>query len=264
KIEFWAWPNILAFDAALIAVGWQWVFAISNNEGPNLASSAVLCLSVWLTYIADRLFDVARRPSRDLLSHRHRFAKQNQGILWTVWMVILVANLTIAFPGLSSKQLFNGFILLSLCLTYTGLNHALSKHFFPKELLVAIIFAGGTQVFLSKPVGKLSIFAFGLLCFMNCIIIAKKEKAVDAGLNVRSISSVLDTRLLNILLAVGILCALFSSDPVALLPTAFCLTLLQLYRRHFATERFRVLCDTSLLITPGLYLLFGSGGVFVR
>ena len=75
------------------------------------------------------------------------------------------------------SELRNGAALLTLCLLYTALNQALSRRFFPKELCVAIIFAGGVIVFLLPsaclwaPAGALA-----LLCLINCLMIGAKEQ----------------------------------------------------------------------------------------
>ncbi|MFQ3271378.1 MAG: hypothetical protein ACI9A1_001702, partial [Lentimonas sp.] len=133
RIRIWQWPNLLALDAALIALVWQAAFAAALGFPVSTTAPVVLGLSVWLTYMADRLFDVARRPVEQLQAVRHRFAKQHARKLWTLWSCTLILNIGLAFTGLSINELCNGFILLAICLLYTGLNQALSRRFFPKE-----------------------------------------------------------------------------------------------------------------------------------
>jgi hypothetical protein len=258
-IRVWQWPNLLALDAAAIAVAWQTVFADRLFDGPGVPSYLVLALSVWLTYQADRLFDVGNRTATQIKSTRHRFAKQHQNSLWKIWLGLLSINLLIGFTGLSAEQRLSGFHLLIICLIYTFLNQKLSQRFFPKELCVALIFTGGTQVFLRGQVDIPSIVAFALLCFMNCIIIAKKEKLIDARLRVRSLGSSINSRFLNSLIYLTLVFSLLADQWIALVPGALCLACLQVWRHRFDTELFRVLCDTSLLIGPLLYFfLFGT------
>lgn len=254
KIKFWQWPNLLAFDACVAALVWLQVFSTGQSAELSTAAYAVLALSVWLTYMADRLFDVARRGEARLLSARHQFAKRNMRGLWLVWGIVLLADLRIATTGLDPSQLDKGFVLFCLCLAYTGLNHLLSKRFFPKELLVALIFAGGTQVFLPEYTEWQCLTGYVLLCLINCLMIGWKETAVDAMLEVRSLTSVLDRRRVYPLLAAGTVLAWFSSCPIALLPSMLALGGLQFCRDRFGQERFRVLCDAALLVGPLLYL----------
>lgn len=255
KIKFWQWPNILALDAALVAAIWLWVFAEKQSAEPGMTAYVVLALSVWLTYLADRLFDVSPREERQLLSARHRFAKHRGRLLWLIWVAILVLNIALAMTGLSQAQLIKGFVLLFLCLTYTGLNQLLSKKFFPKELVVALIFAGGTQVFLPAHTEWPLLSGLILLCLINCLMIAWKEKSVDAMLQVRSLSSALSERWIYHLLAVGTGLAFFSSVGItALLPPTLALCLIHFSRALFSKECYRVLCDAALLTGPLFYL----------
>ena len=253
KIKFWQWPNVLAIDACAIALAWLWVFADAQSAQLSFTAYTVLALSVWLTYLADRLFDAARRKEAQLLSTRHRFAKRNMRTLWLIWVFALLVNILIATTGLSQPQLGKGFALLLVCLTYTGFNHFLSKRFFPKELLVAFIFAGGSQVFLPEPTEWASVTSYILLCLINCLMIAWKEKSVDALLQVRSLTSVLDSRWVYPVLASGIGLSLFSSCTLALLSSMLALCGIHFSRERWGREHFRVLCDTALLTGPLFY-----------
>lgn len=262
KIKFWQWPNILAIDASLIVIVWLWVFSREQSVELSPASYAVLAMSVWLTYISDRLFDAGPRHKDDLLSARHQFAKRRARPLRWIWAAVLIINLMIAISGLKPGQLQKGFALLTVCLVYTALNHFLSKRFFPKELFVALIFTGGMQVFLPEPMDWLSLISFALLCLSNCLCIGWKETAVDATLKVRSISSISDARWFYPLMLAAVCSAAISSCPMALLPSIVLLFIIQIKQQHFRTESFRVLCDASLLAGPLAYY-FGSG-VLVR
>lgn len=254
KIKFWQWPNILAIDAALVTCIWLWVFAEEQSAKLGMTAYTVLALSVWLTYIADRLFDVSPRGESQLLSARHKFAKRRSRLLWLIWAAFLVLNITLAITGLSQPQLMRGFVLLLFCLAYTGLNHLLSKQFFPKELIVALIFAGGTQVFLPEYTGWPLLAGLIMLCLTNCLMIAWKEKSVDSMLQIRSLSSALNDGWIYPLLVVGIVLALLpSGGTIVLLPPTLTLCLIHFIRAHLSKEPFRVLCDAALLTGPFFY-----------
>ena len=107
SIRLWQWPNILAIDTAFVAILWQLGLVRALNTEIGWAASAVLGLSVWLTYVADRLFDVRSREKVALFSLRHQFAKRYHQALWYVWFVLLAMNLLLA-RQLTAMQLKNG------------------------------------------------------------------------------------------------------------------------------------------------------------
>lgn len=262
KIRSWQWPNILAIDASVIAAVWLWVFAETQAAELGMAAYAVLAMSVWLTYVSDRLFDVNSRGQAQLLSTRHQFTKRYRRQLWLIWSAVLVINVVTALISLNAFQIQKGLALLFFCLAYTSFNQLLSQRFFPKELLVALIFACGTQVFLPDYSNWQCLIIFTVICLINCLIIGWKEQSVDALLQVRSITSVLNRRWLYPLLAATILLSIFSSCLIALLPTTWALSVLQLCNKRISAEPFRVLCDAALLLGP-LFYFFGAG-VLVR
>ena len=252
RIRLWQWPNLLAIDTALIALVWQGAFAATFEIQISAATQMVLGLSVWLTYMADRLFDVAKRPLQQLHSTRHQFAKQHRSTLWRVWWAVLINNIGIAFTGLSTHELRNGAMLLALCLVYTVLNQKLSRRLFPKEICVAIIYAGGVILFLIPnatlwaPAGALA-----LLFLINCLMIGSKEQCIDDALQVSSLSR-LPTQFIIVL---EIICALslYCLDRVWALPIGLSLgtiLIIHLNQKRLPVETFRVLTDSALLIGP--------------
>jgi len=253
-IRLWQWPNLLAVDAALIALVWQAAFAAALGHEVSAAVQIVLGLSVWLTYIADRLFDVAKRPLQKLHSARHRFVKQYRNTLWRCWWCVLLSNIGIAFAGLTSTQLKNGAALLALCLVYTALNQTLSRRFFPKELCVALIFAGGVIVFL-LPSASLwpPARALALLCLINCLMIGAKEQCIDTALQVRSLSRLptLFITALKITCALS-LCFLDHAWALQIGLSLGALLIIHAYQKRLCIETFRVLTDSALLIGPSV------------
>jgi hypothetical protein len=253
----WQWPNLIAFDAALIAVAWQAAFAKHFALPLNQAAYVVLGLSVWLTYMADRLFDVANRPANQLHSARHRFAKKNTQKLWIIWIAVLIGDLAIAFNHLATNQLINGCVLLTVCLLYTLLNQLLSRRFFPKEICVALIYAGGVIVFLPPPFPWLATCACALLCLINCLIIGAKEHAIDATMQVRSITQIMSGYLVPVLCVAALLPLAFMDIALAVAigsSLAF-IVVIQFYQMRIRIETFRVLADSALFIGPVMLLL---------
>ena len=257
-IRLWQWPNVLGLDAAGIAMAWLGVFAanIRPHEQPGAAAYLALGVSVWLTYLADRLFDVNTRQAEALLSIRHRFTKAHSRRLWTAWGVLLAIVVLTAICCLKAFQLKGGFLLLVICLIYTLLNQLCSKRFFPKEVFVAGIFAAGTQVFLRTPQLDLLVLGFALLCLTNCLVIAERERAVDASLQVHSLARHLSARWLWVLIVLTVGLAACNQLRVALLPPALTIGLLFHRRSSIPKESYRVLCDASLLLGPLIYAVF--------
>ena len=257
-IRLWQWPNILGLDAAGIAMAWLGIFTMHARppEQPGAAAYLVLGLSVWLTYLADRLFDVSGRPTEALLSIRHRFAKAHFRRLWEAWGVLLTIAIATAVCCLQAFQLKAGFLLLIVCLIYSLLNQRCAKRFFPKEVFVAAIFTAGTQVFLSTPQLDLPVLTLALLCLTNCLVIAERERRVDARLRVHSLAKHLPTQWLWVL--IGLTCGLAACSQLrlALLPPAFAIALLFHRRSSISVESYRVLCDASLLLGPLLVAVF--------
>lgn len=256
-IQHWQWPNLLALDAALIAVAWQVALANAMGLALPMAACVVLALSVWLTYLADRLLDVAQRPADQLLSTRHAFAKRHTRMLWRIWTAVLTLNVMTAFFSLRAVGLQKGFLLLLLCLIYTALNQRLSRRFFPKEAFVALIYTGGVVVFQQAPIPTTFAWFFALLCFFNCLIIGVKEKSIDAKMQVHSIAPVVAERWLGVGALFLHLLVILVAPPTAIAMSAgfLALGLLHILRSRIKVESFRVLADMSLLVPPVVWLL---------
>jgi hypothetical protein len=249
--RIWQWPNLLAIDAALIALAWQETLASRAEFDLSPAARVVLALSVWLSYMADRLFDVANCPTTQLYSMRHRFAQKHASKLWTIWGATLLANLLLALGQLETTQLRNGSILLAFCLLYTALNQSYSRNFFPKEICVAIIFASGAIVFLPPPLPWLATGTLTLLCLTNCLMIGSKERAIDAAMQVQSMAQWSPKLILPLFLATGLPLLLLETPlTIALSLPLGALLIIQARQAQLNAESFRVLTDTALLVGP--------------
>jgi len=222
-----------------------------------MAARGVLGLSVWLTYTADRLLDVAGRPFDQLLSVRHRFTKDYSPILWKIWFCVLIVNSSIAFIGLTTDQLINGALLLVVCLLYTGLNQKLSHRFFPKEPCIALIYVAGVIVFL-HPVYELlpAVGALTLLCLINCLIISNKEYSIDTAMQINSLAKHLPQIPYALyVVCLGLLLLLDSQMFIPLILSMVALLSVHLFHHRLSIESFRVLADAALLVGPFAYLL---------
>ncbi len=264
RIRWWQWPNVLALDAALIAVGWQQVLAMG---GLGLAAAVVLGLSVWLVYTADRWLDArALRPDQ-LVTARHRFARRWQKEIILIWGTVLVADVAIALGGLSREQLQAGFALLGVTLLYAVAVHRRWK--IPKELLVAGIFTAGVCLFVPFHWGEHCncmhewgypmLNSLFLLALGNCVIIAFRERELDQLMGRHSLARRWP---LSIWLIIGLLAvhliwlagAHFSQAAFALVAAcSLGLIALQTLGQRLSPEVFRVLAD-SLLLLPWVWV----------
>jgi hypothetical protein len=258
-IKIWQWPNVLSLDAALIAALWLIALEMVHHLSVGWAAHAVLALSVWLTYLADRLYDVRSRDSGILLSLRHQFSKRYTWQLWYLWFAVLALDLLLA-TQLSTQQLQHGALLLGLCILYTLLNQTLSRRFFPKEICVALIYAGGVAVFLPQAVPAGFFEAFAFLCLLNCLVIGAKEKHTDSKMNVNSVATWLAERWLTPLASIGAVISYFSDVELrsGLVASFVMLALLHYWRERIQIETFRVLVDTSLLFGALLSLILAN------
>lgn len=241
-VEWWLWPNVLALDAPVVAVVWQRFLAGAFGVTVPAAASAVLGLVVWAIYLLDRRFDAARPGSAQ---PRHIFARRNPSRVTALAVIAFGAAALIA-TALPRAYLEVGAVVAGLVAGYFGLVHltgaALSL---AKEALVGVLFAAGVSVPLLASHVPLVLWlpaatGFGLLCWLNCVLIerwecgARGRGVVPAALGVAVV-----------------LCGATSPTAVhvALGAAAALLALLHAVRLRTGTRLARVLADVALL-TP--------------
>ena len=187
RYPFWSYLTISAIDAPLISVAWYLYFAKNSTEaGFNLPHCCILGFSVWLGYMADRLFDIRFNKNAQWVSFRHQFCKQHEITLWTVWTMILIPTVIFSLYVLNSDKIFVGLSLIFFILLYNLLNQVFSNGKFPKEICVALLFAFGTLFLLEDSIKLENLAHFSLVCFLNCLIITHKDKHVDKLMRVSS------------------------------------------------------------------------------
>lgn len=253
-IQYVLWVNVLGVDAVMVALCWQCTFAAVTQQEVSYAAAAVLGVSIWLTYTADRLFDVSKLPIQRLQTQRHRFAKCHAKRLWQLWWGLLILDIVLAWTRLTSEQFCGGIVLLMACLLYTGLNQKFAGRFFPKEGCVAGIFAGGVVVFLSfSPDMLVPLGLLAFLCLLNCLMISARESQIDARMGTHSLAQSIP-HMMPLLFVASLL--LFILLPLPwLLPFATTYTLLlllHLNRNRLSAEVFHLLADGALILGPAV------------
>ncbi len=184
------WLNLLCLDAPIVAVSWQWIFAHAFGAQLTLALRALLFLTAWLIYLADRFADTVKLPPESPISLRHRFCREHMVGWWVAVVVIFCLDVGLALRSLDLQMLLLGGLLAGICLLYLLINHSLGGKWRPlplKEKAIGILFAAGTTLAVIGQLPVLTIsFAvatilFAILCTYNCLSIAAWERALDAA-----------------------------------------------------------------------------------
>ncbi|MFO7303199.1 MAG: hypothetical protein DIU54_012360 [Acidobacteriota bacterium] len=182
---WWQWPTVLSFDAAVVVVAWQWLIARSAGVAIGWMHAAVLGLSVWVAYTADRWIESWRLVNGPVLTARHRFHQQHR---WT--MLGAMGAALVVDVGLALQYLDEGDLLVGGCLTAAVLAYLLSHQWLhrhaswraPKEVVIATLLAAGVWLFVRDAgAGRLAwpLGLFWLLCLVNCVLISRWEAPVD-------------------------------------------------------------------------------------
>ena len=177
---WWLWPNVMGWDAAVIALIWQETFARAFTHYIPVAARFALFFAVWALYLLDRRLDAAKLPRVDSAgTDRHRFAGDHPRLF------IVLALFSACVAGIAALFLPWIWILMGCALTATITLYFAWVHLpvFPikpplvKEVLVAILFTMG--VTLSMSVQGATVYPafwraaglFAALCLVNILII---------------------------------------------------------------------------------------------
>jgi hypothetical protein len=175
----WLWFNVLSLDAPLIALVWQDFLARCYPTTLLPQGRAVLGLTVWAIYLADRLLDV-RHPASPLESLRHRFYRRNRVFGQTLFALVVAADLAMMRLLIRPSLFTAGLLLAGAVALYLGA--------FPltgwgttawKKPLAALLFTAGTFVIAwtgtGHPVQELAwpALAFCALCLGNLLMIER-------------------------------------------------------------------------------------------
>ncbi len=186
RTTWWQWPTVLSIDAPVVAVLWQLLLARVAGIDLGWAGPAVLALSVWLAYAADRWIEGWRLDAEVIRTPRHHFYKEYRWSVAMLWVVALVADVVIAFAQLDARDITAGVLLITAVAVYLLSHQLVHRHRAwraPKELCVAALLSGGAVVFLTETAQPSALMMplalFALLCFTNCALISVWERDVD-------------------------------------------------------------------------------------
>lgn len=268
------WLNLLCLDAPIVAVSWQWLFAQSFGAQLNFSLRALLFLTAWLIYLADRFADSIRLPPESPISLRHRFCREHMLGWWIAVVVIFCLDLALAVRALDFQMLFLGGTLAALCLLYLVANHSLGGRWRPfpvKEKAIGLLFAAGTTLGVIGQLPSLTlsfgvaVILFAILCTFNCLSIASWERELDSAQGKASfltgwpaVAGALQPIGYGIaLVALG--CAFFwrfATFPLLFCLAASALLLVRLNLTHSLPRDYRTALADLVLLTPVLALPF--------
>jgi hypothetical protein len=186
--SWWQWPTVLSLDAPAVAVLWQWMLAQTAAVPLEWHHAFILGVSVFLAYAADRWFEGWRLAPDQVRTQRHYFYQRWRWPIAFVWLLALGADVAVAIRKLNTREFEAGLMLLLPVFVYLlshQLIHRLNRWRAPKEICVALLFAGGVSVFImAHPNADLEamlapLAGFTLLCFANCALISLWEQSVD-------------------------------------------------------------------------------------
>ena len=276
RTAWWQWPTVLSLDAPAVALVWQVFFA--RLAGVHLQSHhlGLLGMVTWVVYAADRWMEGLEIDPDRVCTRRHRFYQQHRRPVAALCAGLTVAGTALAMIHLTRAEWRAGLSLaapVALYLVAGPLLRRIEAWRIPKELCIAVLFAAGTGCFpfvLAGPeAGRivLPVTWFALLCFVNLVLIARWETAVDvahAQFSIALAHPALDRTLsaspwLLALLAAGA-AFLDTGGPVAVTAcvavSALLLGLLDRWQDRLGRQRARAVVDATLL-TPLVLLSIG-------
>ena len=264
---------MLSIDAPVVAVLWQLLFARVAGIDLGWAPPAILALSVWLAYAADRWIEGWWLDVGVIRTPRHHFYKERRWSVAALWIVALAADVAIAFARLGTRDLAAGFLLIAAVAVYLLSHQLVHRHRAwraPKELCVAALLSAGVVVFLteSRQPGALMmpLALLALLCFTNCALISVWEREVDRAHGQTSLALADGDHerlirqlpwMIGVLAAAAAILGIGPARDAALsaAASAMLLALVDRLERTAGRQPARVLADIALM-TPAIMLLW--------
>lgn len=193
---WYLWLNVLNLDAPLITVAWQALFARTAGYPLHLAESATLFLAVWIIYAGDRVLDGFRLAVGPTTAARHRFGRRHARALAVGIFLAIILAAFLALTTLTIPVLLAGTALGALVGVYFLWNQLAGTRWgrgWLKEVVVSIVFAGGAALVPLCDAFTWDVLAetlgFAILCFANCLLIARLERNRDHDRGETSIAS---------------------------------------------------------------------------
>jgi hypothetical protein len=193
-LEYW---HLLSLDAPTVAFLWAWGFARACRVDLPLTSPLLLALGTWLIYVADRMLDSRNQGTPGALRERHFFHGRNRVAFLVAAVPAAVVLAWLIATQMSHSERRADMALFAAALLYFGLVHSCAgggvlaacrmERWFPKEMVVGIIFAAAAAVPAWAVLGgrraellPMTVL-FAALCWLNCAAIEKWEQPRARG-----------------------------------------------------------------------------------
>ena len=115
----WLWFNLLSLDAPVVALVWQDFLARCYPATLLLTGRAVLGLTVWAIYLADRLLDI-RHPASAEESIRLEFYRRHRPLARTLFAAVAGIDVIVTGLWLRPAVFANGLALSAGVVVYLG------------------------------------------------------------------------------------------------------------------------------------------------
>ncbi len=190
------WIHLLSLDAILVGWVWQSIFSeISGHQG-TYSERLILGGAIGLAYVADRLIDCLTIDTNQPSTERHKLYRKHWKVFLIPWALLFTFMVTHAYQVLDPAVFVSGVGLVVLINLYYLLVRLARSYLFlgaAKEILTATIFTVGVSFFSlhGKGVESMSLItpqiAFGLLCFINLLMISQRDKLYAISQNEKTL-----------------------------------------------------------------------------
>ena len=174
-----------------VGLAWQLVFTLQFcGRIPHIAESAIMGVTIWLAYTADRLLDARRLDTELPHTLRHRFHSQFQRPLSCIWILAFSVDLMLMITFATPAQIKWGLGCLVLVIIYLlrVQQRDAGDRKLPKELQAGFLFGFGISLICWSEVPSstrlpliLSTALGGLLFSINCATVAFWERRLDTA-----------------------------------------------------------------------------------
>jgi hypothetical protein len=183
RVPWWLYPQVLSFDAPLVAVCWQWLLARSFHAGIAAATLTITGICVWMIYAVDHFLDVRRGAA---YSARHRFVQEHRRgfLLSLIGMFATAAVLVWQIPAAIRNAGMALTAVVTVYLLVVHLGGERVRRYWPKEVAIGLVFGAGSS--LATWSGGSAwrrawpeILLFAALCTLNCAAVDCWEWRAD-------------------------------------------------------------------------------------
>lgn len=214
--QFYIFLRFLSIDIVLGAVSGCYFASTLFDVHPSIYFWITLVSAVWVIYTSDHILD-GFRSKKEFVFETYRFHYYNRIVLISIGIVVIIVSAFFVFFYLEKKIIIYGIYTFILVAIYLLLNYFLKKkhRFFPKELIIAVLYTWGIfgGVLILK--GNINIFQavvifnYFLLVFSNVLLLSYFNSEKDAISNFNTVAvnfgKIFTRKLIYIILFLGFL-----------------------------------------------------------